>query len=113
MAILFIDVLRSYVLAEKFVVHDFVVMPDHVHLLMNAGWQAEHRKSSTARQRRVFVPCEEGIGLPWRDLATWVPPKCGLMTGRVSWATGRTFTTILSKLAWLIRQKNFLIARFI
>jgi putative transposase len=34
MAILFIDVLRSYVLADKFVVHDFVVMPDHVHLLM-------------------------------------------------------------------------------
>jgi len=33
-AILFIDVLRSYVRARKFVVHDFVVMPDHVHLLI-------------------------------------------------------------------------------
>jgi putative transposase len=29
---LFIDVLRSYVAAGKFTVHDFVVMPDHVHL---------------------------------------------------------------------------------
>jgi putative transposase len=33
-ATLFIDVLRSYVAAKKFKVHDFVVMPDHVHLLM-------------------------------------------------------------------------------
>ena len=33
-AMLFIDVLRSYVAAGKFEVHDFVVMPDHVHLLV-------------------------------------------------------------------------------
>ena len=33
-ATLFIDVLRSYVALRKFVVHDFVVMPDHVHLLV-------------------------------------------------------------------------------
>ncbi|MFZ0912661.1 MAG: transposase [Candidatus Korobacteraceae bacterium] len=32
-ATLFIDVLRSYA-ARKFQVHDFVVMPDHVHLLI-------------------------------------------------------------------------------
>ena len=34
---LFIDVLRSYVAAGKFQVHDFVVMPDHVHLLLSVG----------------------------------------------------------------------------
>jgi putative transposase len=33
-AMLFIEVLRSYVAARKFQMHDFVVMPDHVHLLM-------------------------------------------------------------------------------
>jgi putative transposase len=33
-AMLFIDVLRSNVRAKKFRVHDFVVMPDHVHLLI-------------------------------------------------------------------------------
>ena len=33
-AMLFIDVLRSYVRDGKFNVHDFVVMPDHVHLLI-------------------------------------------------------------------------------
>jgi len=34
MARLMIDVLRSYVAAGKFVLHDFVVMPDHIHLLI-------------------------------------------------------------------------------
>lgn len=32
-----IDVLRSYVQAGEFRLHDFVVMPDHVHLLMTVG----------------------------------------------------------------------------
>src|SRR3954470_3121344 len=31
---LLIDVLRSYVVAKKFTIHDFVVMPDHLHLLI-------------------------------------------------------------------------------
>jgi putative transposase len=34
MANLLIDVLRSYVRDKKFVVHDFVVMPNHVHILI-------------------------------------------------------------------------------
>ncbi len=33
-ATLFIDVLRSYVRKGKFKVHEFVVMPDHAHLLI-------------------------------------------------------------------------------
>jgi putative transposase len=36
-ASLFIDVLRSYVAARKFCVHDFVVMPDHVHILLTVS----------------------------------------------------------------------------
>jgi REP-associated tyrosine transposase len=36
-AMLFVDVLRSYVTDGKFQVHDFVVMPDHVHLLLTVG----------------------------------------------------------------------------
>lgn len=36
-AMLLIDVLRSYVAAHKFRLHDFVVMPDHLHLLMTLG----------------------------------------------------------------------------
>jgi putative transposase len=36
-ATLMIDVLRSYVTARKFRVHDFVIMPNHVHLLLTVG----------------------------------------------------------------------------
>ena len=36
-ATLMIDVLRSYVTARKFRLHDFVIMPDHLHLLLTVG----------------------------------------------------------------------------
>ena len=36
-AMLFIDVLRSYVASKKFQLHDFVVMPDHVHVLITVS----------------------------------------------------------------------------
>ena len=36
-ATLLIDTLRSYVAAGKFRLHDFVVMPDHMHLSMTVG----------------------------------------------------------------------------
>jgi REP-associated tyrosine transposase len=37
MANLFIDVLKRYVAAKKFTIHDFVVMPDHFHLQMTVN----------------------------------------------------------------------------
>src|SRR5260370_35164920 len=36
-ATLMIDVLHSYVTARKFRLHDFVIMPDHLHLLLTVG----------------------------------------------------------------------------
>jgi putative transposase len=36
-ATLMIDVLRSYVAVGKFRLHDFVVMPDHLHVLLTVG----------------------------------------------------------------------------
>ena len=36
-ATLMIEVLRSYVTARKFRLHDFAVMPDHLHLLLTVG----------------------------------------------------------------------------
>ncbi len=44
-ATLFIDALRSYVRAGKFKVHDFVVMPDHVHLLITVGGNVSIEKA--------------------------------------------------------------------
>ena len=34
MAMLLIDTMRSYVQAKKFVIHDFVVMPNHLHVIL-------------------------------------------------------------------------------
>jgi putative transposase len=36
-AILLIDVLRSSVRAGRFTLHDFVIMPDHIHLLLTTS----------------------------------------------------------------------------
>ena len=44
-AMLFIDVLRSYVAGKKFKVHDFVVMPDHIHLLVTVSREISIQKA--------------------------------------------------------------------
>ena len=44
-ATLFIDVLRSCVVAGRFKVHDFVVMPDHVHLLITVDGDTSIEKA--------------------------------------------------------------------
>jgi len=45
MAGLLIDVLRCYVSASKFVVHDFVVMPSHLHVLITVGREMSIEKA--------------------------------------------------------------------
>ena len=45
MATLLIEVLRAYTLAEKFKVHDFVVMPDHLHLLLTVDGEMTIEKA--------------------------------------------------------------------
>ena len=42
---LFIEVLRHYVRERKFVVHDFVVMPNHVHILLTVGSEMSVEKA--------------------------------------------------------------------
>jgi len=49
MAALLIDVLRSYVAAGQFKVHDFVVMPDHFHVLLTID------ESSTIEKAVQFI----------------------------------------------------------
>jgi hypothetical protein len=44
-AMLFVEVLRSYAADRKFQVHDFVVMPDHVHLLLTVGGEMSIEKA--------------------------------------------------------------------
>lgn len=45
MALLFIDVLRSYTLARKFKVREFVVMPNHVHMLITVDGEISIEKA--------------------------------------------------------------------
>jgi putative transposase len=45
MANLFIDVLRSYMRSRKIVIHDFVVMPNHVHILMTLPGEVSLEKA--------------------------------------------------------------------
>ena len=44
-AALFVDVLRSHMAARRFVIHDFVVMPDHFHALISVGPQMTIEKA--------------------------------------------------------------------
>ena len=44
-ATLFIDVLRTCVAAKRFQIHDFVVMPDHVHLLLSVAGEMTIEKA--------------------------------------------------------------------
>ena len=48
-ATLMIDVLRSYVAAGKFRLHDFVVMPNHLHLLITV------REGMTIEKAMQFI----------------------------------------------------------
>ena len=45
MANLFIDVLRVYVAAKRFRIHDFVVMPDHLHVLITVDSEMSIERS--------------------------------------------------------------------
>ena len=63
-ATLMIDVLRSYVKAGKFRLHDFVIMPNHLHLLLTVGegevWQRGFSESRVV-DRQSFLKHREYI----------------------------------------------------
>jgi REP element-mobilizing transposase RayT len=69
-ATLLIDVLRSYVAAGKFELHDFVVMPNHVHLLITVSGDSTVERVMQSSRARLFLSIEEGIWVFGRSLAT-------------------------------------------
>ena len=69
MAGLLIDVLRSYVREKKFSVHDFVVMPNHVHILLTVPGEVTIEKAMQLI-KGIFFPSCQRIGFSRRDLAT-------------------------------------------
>jgi putative transposase len=65
MANLFIDVLRSYMRARKFRVHDFVVMPNHVHVLLSLGPELSIEKAVQMMKGNFSYRAKRELGYPW------------------------------------------------
>jgi putative transposase len=64
MANLFIDVLRNYVTAKKFRIHDFVVMPNHFHLQLTLDGRITIEKAVGLVKGNFSYRAKKGIGLP-------------------------------------------------
>ena len=52
-----IEVRRSYVAAKKFRLHDFVVMPGHVHLLLTGGGDKTIEKACSSSRAGARAVC--------------------------------------------------------
>jgi putative transposase len=65
MADLFIDVLRSYMRARRFNVHEFVVMPNHVHVLLSIGPEMSIEKAVQMMKGNFSYRAKKELGYPW------------------------------------------------
>jgi REP element-mobilizing transposase RayT len=94
---LFIDVLRSYTLAGRFKVHEFVVMPDHFHLLVSVDENTSIERAVQLIKGSYSFRGRENSALLER-FGRGDFPRSGLLIARVSWRTSHTLTKTLSKL---------------
>src|SRR5947209_1783700 len=62
---LFIDVLRSYMRAGKFKVHEFVVMPDHIHVLLSVGPEMSIEKAVQMIKGNFSYRAKKELGYKW------------------------------------------------
>ncbi|MGH9568804.1 MAG: REP-associated tyrosine transposase [Candidatus Angelobacter sp.] len=65
MANLFVDVLRSYMRARKFTVHDFVIMPTHVHVLLSVGPEISIEKAAQLIKGNFSYRAKKEFGVKW------------------------------------------------
>ncbi len=63
---LLIDVLRSLVSEGKFELHDFVIMPDHLHLLMTVDDEMTIEKAMQLIKGRFSHRLSHEFGYLWR-----------------------------------------------
>ena len=77
MANLFIDVLRSYMRAKKFKVHDFVVMPDHVHALLTLGPEISIEKAAQLMKGNFSYRAKKEFGVKWEIWQKAAAAKAG------------------------------------
>src|SRR5579859_1590965 len=69
MAYLFIDVLRTYVTAKKFRLHDFVVMPNHFHLQLTLDGRKTLERAVGLVKGRFSYRAEKELGCPYEIFA--------------------------------------------
>ena len=66
MANLFIEVLRSYMRAKKFKVHDFVVMPNHIHVLLSLGPELSIEKAVKLVKGNFSYRAKKELNYRWK-----------------------------------------------
>ena len=69
MASLFIEVLRSYTAQGEFKVHEFVVMRNHVHVLLTVPAGMTIEKAVQLIKGKFFISRKEGSGVRMGDMA--------------------------------------------
>src|ERR1039457_2638720 len=89
---LMIDVLRSYVTAGKFRLHDFVVMPDHLHVWLTVG------DGMTGERAMQFI--KGGFSYRWKK-------ECGYW-GEL-WQRGFSETRVEDRQSF-IKHRNYMAA---
>jgi REP element-mobilizing transposase RayT len=108
-AALMIDVLRSYVAAGKFRLHDFVIMPNHVHLLITVGAETTIEKAMQYVKGGFSYRLKKEygyVGEVWQRGS----PKCGSKTGKAYCNIGSTLRRTRWKPDWSIRRRSSPIA---
>ena len=65
MANLFIEVLRSYMRVGKFKVHDFVVMPTHIHVLLTLGPEMSIEKAVQLMKGNFSYRARKELAFKW------------------------------------------------
>ena len=93
MATLFIDVLRQYMRAGKFKIHDFVVMRNHVHLLITVSNSMSIEKAMQLIKGNFSYRARTELGLNCEIWQRGSPMSVSTTTG-ASGLISVTFTTI-------------------
>ena len=90
MADLFVQVLLSYRSQHKYLLHEFVLMPDHFHLLITPTLTLE--RSLPTNRGRIFIPRQEGtlqVLVARHGRKATMTVACG--TGKSTAPSGSTF----------------------
>jgi len=105
MANLFIEVLRSYMREKKFKVHDFVVMPNHVHVLLTLPAELSIEKAVQMMKGNFSYRAKKELGYQgeiWQKGFSEVQ----VLTEEVSSGISNISMSIPSRRAWRGRRKN-------